>query len=367
MLMFFLALLGTAASASDARRFVTRQGNQLVLDGKPYTFAGANQYYLFFKDQRMADDVFRTAKDLGMNALRTWAFCEGGAHDGFCFQPKPGVYDEATFRNLDYAIYKAGKEGIKLILPLANNWGGHDHFGGIDQYLSWVSGSLGHDDFYDNKEVRELYKKYVSYVLNRVNTYTGVAYKDDPTILMWELINEPRAQTDNSKMIKWVNEMADYVKRLDPNHLVANGGEGDYSTPYLELNSSPNIDIVSIHLYPEAWGFSLQDAANYLRRNIQNARKVLGKPVYVGEFGFRGIENRTEVYTEWYKIMHEEGVSGALVWLLSGRQFGFPIDDSSLYPDYDGFTIYGPNANDTPQTKETREVIKNYTNLLRSR
>jgi hypothetical protein len=34
--------------------------------------------------------------------------------------------------------------------------------------------------------------------VTRVNSVTGVAYRDDPTIFAWELINEPRVPQDSS-------------------------------------------------------------------------------------------------------------------------------------------------------------------------
>ena len=44
---------------------------------------------------------------------------------------------------------------------------------------------------------------------------------------------------------------------------------------------------------------------------------------------------RNPNYKTWTDAVFNSGGAGALYWILSGKQ-----DDGSLYPDYDGFTVY---------------------------
>jgi hypothetical protein len=59
--------------------------------------------------------------------------------------------------------------------------------------------------------------------------------RDDPTILAWELANEPRCNGDfsGSKLQAWVEHTAEFLKSIDPNHMVTVGSEGFFgsSTP----------------------------------------------------------------------------------------------------------------------------------------
>lgn len=110
-------------------------------------------------------------------------------------------------------------------------------------------------------------------VLTRVNNFTGVAYKDEPTIFAWELMNEPRVPSDLSgkTMQAWVTLMSSYVKSIDDKHMVEIGLEGFYGdsaperkrfnpggsysagTDFIGNNRIPTIDFATIHSYPDQW------------------------------------------------------------------------------------------------------------------
>ena len=52
-----------------------------------------------------------------------------------------------------------------------------------------------HALFFTDKSCKKMFKKHIHTITNRRNRANGALYKNDPTILAWDLINEPRCET----------------------------------------------------------------------------------------------------------------------------------------------------------------------------
>lgn len=114
------------------------------------------------------------------------------------------------------------------------------------RYIEWANLQLpagqqldtsSNEPFFTAPEVKALVKAHFSKVATRVNTASNVVYKDDPTIMAWELCNACRntggppgvwtpSTRDPAVVSAWYAEMAAYLKTVDPNHLVGTGEEG---------------------------------------------------------------------------------------------------------------------------------------------
>lgn len=346
------------ASAAAGGGFVRVQGTRFALNGKPFFANGFNAYWLmlFGADPAQRGKVtaaLSQAAGAGLSVGRTWAFGDGSSSGANALQYSPGRYNENTFQGLDFVLSEARKYGIKMILSLVNSY---DSFGGRKQYVQWAR-EQGHpvgsdDEFFTNPVVKGFYKNHIKTVLTRVNTITGVAYKDDPTIMAWELMNEPRCQSDLSgrTIQSWITEMAAHVKSIDGNHLLEAGLEGFYGasspsrgavnpsgyqlgTDFIANNQAPGIDFATVHSYPDQWLPSL-DAQSQLRflgswldAHIADAQAVLRKPLLVAEFGKsrkdRGYSSDQRdalfgaVYAKVYNSARAGGpAAGALFWQL---------------------------------------------------
>lgn len=411
-------LISTDAEAGVPNGFAYTQGTRFMLDGSPFYYAGTNCYYLTFKSQEAVDSVFKDAEAMGLKVIRVWGNLDVGVKtgttdsegkpvftnnndgpgekDGIYFQyfdkdlGKPVINEgKDGLQKLDYALYQAEKHGIKLLITFTNYW---DAFGGMGQYVKWaqelgISG-LKKDDFYTNETLKGWYKDYVNGLLNHTNPYTGRKLKDEPSVFAWELANEPRCNTDaqckDNILYNWAKEMSEYVKSVDPNHMVALGDEGFYNKPYgyyneyttsnyafygaegvdfEKLMTIDTLDFGTPHLYLDQWGMKHtgtgQDDLLWFKIHGETCAE-LGKPVILEEFGLTNRTIRDSEYEQWFEVL--EGnvyetveYAGTNYWMIAS------YIDGALYPDYDQYTVYGPEGTDTESTRQL--IIKHAANM----
>jgi len=249
-----LLLLVWGAGAAQAQQqgpgrnlsFVTRSGSRLLLDGRPQRFSGPNVYWLALDENVFAngssihypthfrvDDVFATAQEMGALVMRAHTV---GVSTGnpLSFEPTLGDFSGSASEHIDYAVFRARMTGIRLIVPLTDNYG--YYHGGKHNFVEWASPNDPHlancrlplcvkepeaslCPFYTDPKVIAAFKAYVRALLTHVNQYTGTALKDEPAILGWETGNEL-----NGVPAAWTTEIAGFIRGdLGARQLVLDG------------------------------------------------------------------------------------------------------------------------------------------------
>ena len=321
-------------------------------------------------------------------------------------------------RPSDYAVAEAGKRGIRLLVAFANYW---QHYGGADAYNRWsflagegrCDGELAcRDDFFSDPYARRLYKNHVAAVIGRVNTFTGVRYRDDPAIFGWNLMNEPRSTKDLTVEVRsssdksleynvssntgdalqaWIEEMTPHVKSLDPNHLLTVGSEsffGPSSPLYLYANPGPwaqlegvdfvrnhavpGIDFATMHVYVDQWLCVERGATktgrdeffvDWLTSHQQAAEEELMMPVVLEEFGGK-LEERYDLFKLAFDSFYESalrggGGGGVMFWILYHRAYE-PLDKFG-----GGYGVY-PASDDDDENDDKVKNSRAVTSLIKS-
>lgn len=176
--------------------FIRIERGHFVNDAGRINFNGTNLTGpANFPTHAEADLVAARLAHLGINCVRLHYMDD--VYGNFRNEPEAGIIarDPLTQRNLDasqvekldYLIAALKKKGIyvNINLHVARFWDERDGFSGKDK-RPWADKGL------DNFEPRmiELQKEYARKLLTHVNSYTGLAYTDDPCVAMVEINNE---------------------------------------------------------------------------------------------------------------------------------------------------------------------------------
>lgn len=369
--------------------FINVENGNFVQDNKSYTFIGANYWQGMNlgapengNQQRLLRELDQL-KENGITNLRILAASEADADMKYAIQPAlqtgPGVYNEDLWKGLDFLLSEMAKRNMTAVMVMSNFW---TWSGGFPQYLKWSGqGDIpfpqdeGYSwgeftdyskQFYINKKAQKLLNKHLKKTIQRKNSITGILYKNDPTIMAWQLANEPRGYDMPEQYRAWAHKTAKYIKRQDKNHMVCLGTEGN--TPdtaaginVLLDNDNPNIDYITMHIWAQNWRWfdptqgedafeeAITKADNYWADHVKVA-KQLNKPIVLEEFGMARDSSSYEVNATTYwrdrfytyvfektvqSIKNNEPVKGLNFWSYSGE--GRPVRPGEFWENGDTF------------------------------
>lgn len=390
LLLFCFAFLLTLNACSvipfkGKPDFIKTNRTRFQQGDKPYYFVGTNFWYgCYIGSDGETGDRQRLLRELdrlqamGVTNLRILAASEESQIKNSltpAIQKKPGVYDEKLLEGLDFLLTEMGKRDMRAVVFLNNFW---EWSGGMSQYNSWATNDevldpedpqVGWDSFmnssasfYKNEKANELFRKFIYTVITRKNSFSGLAYIEDPTIMAWQLANEPRPGSGEYAVInadvfyRWIDATAQYIHSIDQNHLVTTGNEGvmgsSNSEIYMTAHKSRYIDYMTFHLWPKNWGWfdakkidetyapTVEKAADYIKQHIEFARK-LNKPVTMEEFGLSRDNElvdskspttaRDKYYDTILKIVYDSAsagspIAGSNFWAWGGEGRGKNAD-----------------------------------------
>lgn len=345
-----LWVVDLAPDATPRSGFVTRAGNDLLLDGTPYRFTGVNLYNANSDGwcrESIDDATLDSSLDAinlswsGHGVIRAWFFQTLATDAG------SGARDWSRF---DRLLRMAAERGYKVIPTLADQWG---ECGArvVPTYSykteAWYTGGYAAPDpvlaaAHGGSWLS--YRDWVAQVVGR--------YKDDPTVAFWQLMNEaevnpagafgacPPGDGPRDTLIDFATDMSGLVKSIDHDHLLSLGtiGGGQCGTSglqYKDVHAIPGIDLCEYHDYTPNQAIP-GDQWNGLGVRLQQCAE-LGKPVVIGETGIRPIdvggtlEDRETALRTKIQAQMARGIDGVLAWDFSIS--GSTLDDYDIGPD----------------------------------
>ncbi|KAK1764347.1 glycoside hydrolase [Phialemonium atrogriseum] len=338
---------------------VVREGSALLLDGKPWKAVGPNVFWLGLDEDAgyptkgRITEAMATVKALGGTAIRAHTLGVSVEHP-LSVMPSPGQVNEKAFDTIDWAVYQAREYGLRLLVPLTDNW---DYYhGGKYTFLRWAGFALTQNrdsknpqiqQFYTNATIVASFKDYIQKLVTHVNQYTNISYADDPTIFAYETGNELEGPVsrDLDVPVAWVSEIGKLLKSLAPKKLVVDGTYG-VSKAHLDV---PELDIFSNHGYPVS--------VSKLQSDLSLVATV-NKTFFAGEYTWNSQAGGDSSLASFFQAIEQSPIaSGDMFWSL----FGHNVPDCKTFVNHnDGLTLQLGNPANSAFTNSRIQLIRQH-------
>lgn len=387
------SILSSCTGAEAGKTVYDVRDGKICRDGVPVYYIGTNAWYLApleVSDPERLDRELDEMKANGLWNVRVMA---------------TELSDTTALRTV---LEKLDSRDMAAVLYLNNSWewtetnyaayleaagAGQQPHPAREGYPEFMKAMA---EFARNDKAVELYHEHVRKMVGSL--------KDAPAIFSWQIANEPRpfAEDAEDAFYEYLASTAKLIKSIDPAHMVSTGNEGtagsnDSADCMERINRIPEIDYVTIHIWPYNWSWigesdaektaineesavrAIEKTEEYLRTNVGRAYDCR-KPVVIEEFGFprdgfRWQNDGTTAGRDRYydyifgRVLRDARTGGRIqgcnFWAWSGsarqgHQFWEEGDDLCGDPFQEAQGLNGVYSSDAG----TIEVIRSYTDTL---
>lgn len=272
----------------EGNHFIDGEGNEIRFIGTQCGMTGC------FPSHEQADKLVKEFARYGINIVRMHYVSHRTPKQ---YPVLDSFMEPIQLEKFDYFIAKLKEQGIYVYfqLNIARKFG---EVNGIVNARQLPKYKNGVDNL--NDRMIELQKKFHKEILEHVNPYTGLAYKDEPCISMMELANE------NSIVHSWFSKVHKFPSLVEP-----------YKSEFIaEWNEFLKAKYGNTENLKEAWFGSLRGngaelMANANRDTYDDATwKMQNLAGGKGEFQFKKASKRDGVENPYYLRLFVESTSG---------------------------------------------------------
>ena len=160
----------------------------------------------------------------------------------------------------DYLLKKLKDKNINYVITPIAFWG--DGWPEPDSDTPGFSNKYGKDECLTNPDAIRAQQNYLYQFLNHINVYTGIAYKDEPNILAFEVSNEPHHRGDAESVTKFVKGMTDAMRKTGTKKpIFYNVSHGIH---FMDSYFKGNIEGGTFQWYPTGLGYQRELSGNLL-------------------------------------------------------------------------------------------------------
>ncbi len=213
----FISFISPAIATNKQGSFVDENGVlRWKYDNSEIKAFGVNYSLPFSHAYRMANrlgvnhedaikqDIYHFARlDLDLYRVHVW--------DTEISDTLGNLLQNEHLRLFDFAINEMKKREMKFVITPIAYWG--NGWPERDFDTPGFSNKYGKGNCLTIPEAIEAQENYLFQFLNHVNPYTGIAYKDDPDIIAFEISNEPHHSGSEESVTEFINRLSSAMRR----------------------------------------------------------------------------------------------------------------------------------------------------------